>query len=73
MVFFSEMVILVVFNIFNVVKTLKKPELVARQKPPFLSVSFKFIPTCTTIDKAKLEIELEAFGRMLRLKWFFQE
>ena len=35
MVFFSEMVILVVFNSFNVVKNLKKPDLVARQKPPF--------------------------------------
>ena len=29
------MVILVVFNSFNVVKNLKKPDLVARQKPPF--------------------------------------
>ena len=29
------MVILVVFNSFNVVKNLKKPNLVARQKPPF--------------------------------------
>ena len=29
------MVILVVFNSFNVVKNLKKPEAVARQKPPF--------------------------------------
>ena len=29
------MVILVVFNSFKVVKILKKPDLVARQKPPF--------------------------------------
>ena len=29
------MVILVVFNSFNVIKNLKKPDLVARQKPPF--------------------------------------
>ena len=29
------MVILVVFNSFNVVKNLKKPNLVALQKPPF--------------------------------------
>ena len=35
MVFFFEMVILLVFNSFNVVKNLKKPDLVARQKPPF--------------------------------------
>ena len=35
MVFFCEMVILVVFNSFEVVKNLKKPDLVARQKPSF--------------------------------------
>ena len=35
MVFFCKMVILVVFNSFNVVKNLRKPDLVARQKPPF--------------------------------------
>ena len=29
------MLILVVFNGFNVVKNLKKPDLVERQKPPF--------------------------------------
>ena len=29
------MVILVVFNSFNAVKDLKKPDLAARQKPPF--------------------------------------
>ena len=32
--FFCEMVILVVFNSFNVVKHLKKPDPVARQMPP---------------------------------------
>ena len=32
---FCKMVILVVFNSFNVVKNLKKPDLVERQKPPF--------------------------------------
>ena len=36
-----------------------------------LSKGLKFIPTSNTINKAKLKIELEAFGRMLRLKWFF--
>ena len=35
-----------------------------------LSKGLKFIPTSNTIDKAKLKIELEAFGRMLQLKWF---
>ena len=33
----------------------------------------KFIPTSNTIDKAKLKIELEAFARMLRFKWFFRD
>ena len=33
----------------------------------------KFIPASNTIDKTKLKIELEAFGRMLRLKWFFRD
>ena len=31
-----------------------------------------FVPTCNNIDKAKLKMELEAFGRMLRLKWHFR-
>ena len=31
----------------------------------------KFIPTSDIIDKAKPKTELEVFGRMLRLKWFF--
>ena len=33
---------------------------------------FNFVPTCKNIEKAKLKIELEAFGRMLRLKWHFR-
>ena len=37
-----------------------------------LSKGLKFIPTSNTIGKAKLKIELEAFGRMLRLKWFLR-
>ena len=36
-----------------------------------LSKDLKFIRTSNTIDKAKVKIELEAFGRMLQLKWFF--
>ena len=28
-----------------------------------------FVPTYKNIDKAELKMELEAFGRMLRLKW----
>ena len=38
-----------------------------------LSKGLKFISASNTIDKAKLKIELEAFGRMLRLKWFFRD
>ena len=38
-----------------------------------LSKGLKFIPTSNTIDKAKLKIKLEAFDRMLRLKWFFRD
>ena len=37
------MVILVVFNSFNVVKNLKKPNLVARQKPPFYTTYVKLL------------------------------
>ena len=36
-----------------------------------LSEGLNFVPTCSNIDKAKLKMELEAFGRMLRLKWHF--
>ena len=38
----------------------------------FLSKGFNFVPTCSNIDKAKLKMELEAFGRMLLLKWHFR-
>ena len=37
-----------------------------------LSEGCNFVPTCNNIDKAKLKMELEAFGRMLRLKWHFR-
>ena len=33
-----------------------------------LSKGLNFVPTCNNIDKAKLKMELEAFGRLLRLK-----
>ena len=36
-----------------------------------LSKGLNFVPTSNTIDKAKLKRELEALGRMLRLKWHF--
>ena len=37
-----------------------------------LSKGLNFVPTSNTIDKAKLKMELEALGRILRLKWHFR-
>ena len=37
-----------------------------------LSKEFNFVPTFNTIDKAKVKMELEALGRILRLKWHFR-
>ena len=37
-----------------------------------LSKGLNFVPTCNNIDKAKFKMKLEAFGRMLRLKWHFR-
>ena len=37
-----------------------------------LSKGLKFLPTSNTIDKTRLKIKLEAFERMLQLKWFFR-
>ena len=36
-----------------------------------LPKGLEFILTSNTVDKAKHEIKFEAFGRMVRLKWFF--
>ena len=36
-----------------------------------MSEGLNFVPTCNNIDKAELKTELEAFGRMLRSKWYF--
>ena len=55
----------------NIVVNLSKRKL-SKSKISFLSKGSKFIPTSNTIDEAKLKIELEAFGRMLRLKWLFR-
>ena len=38
-----------------------------------LSKGLNFIPTCNKVDIAKLKLELEQFGRMLRLKWHFRD
>ena len=37
-----------------------------------LSKGLNFVPTSKTIDKANLKMELEALGRILRLKWHFR-
>ena len=37
-----------------------------------LSKGLNFIPTCNKVDVARLKIELERFGRMLRLKCHFR-
>ena len=37
-----------------------------------LSKGLKFVPTSNHINKAKLKMELEAYGRMLHLKWHFR-
>ena len=37
-----------------------------------LSKGLNFVPTSNTIDKAKLKTEIEALGRVLRLKWQFR-
>ena len=37
-----------------------------------LSKGLNFVPTCNNIDKAKLKMELEVFGRIPRLKWYFR-
>ena len=54
-------------NVFNLFKrNLNNAEI------SLLSKGFNFVPTCNNIDKAKLKMELDAFGRMLRLKWHFR-
>ena len=37
-----------------------------------LSKGLNFVPTSNTTEKAKLKMELEALGRILRLKWHFR-
>ena len=58
------------FVSINVVNLPKRK--LSKSEISLLSKRLKFIPTSYTVDKAKLIIELEAFGRMLRLKWFFR-
>ena len=37
-----------------------------------LSKGLKFVPTPTSLNKAKIKEELEVFGRKLRLMWYFR-
>ena len=37
-----------------------------------LPKGFNFVSTSSAVDKANLKTELEAFGRILRLKWHFR-
>ena len=37
-----------------------------------LSKGLNFVPTSNIVNKAKLKMELEALGRILRLKWHFR-
>ena len=54
----------------NVV-TLSKRKL-AKAEISLLSKGLKFVPTSNHITKARLKMELEAYSRMLRLKWHFR-
>ena len=55
----------------NVVNLSKRK--LSKSEISLLSKGLKFITTSNTIDKAKLKVELQAFGRMLRFKWFFRD
>ena len=50
----------------NVVNLSKRK--LAKAKISLLSKGLKFVPTSNHINKAKLKMELESYGRMLRLK-----
>ena len=43
-----------------------------RSEISLLSKRLNFVPTSNTIHKAKRKTELEAYGRILRLKWHFR-
>ena len=47
-------------------RTLSKSEI------SLLSKGLKFVPTPSSINKARLKQDLEKFGRKLRLKWHFR-
>ena len=45
---------------------------VASSEITLLSKGLNFVPTSNTTEKAKLKMELEALGRIFRLKWHFR-
>ena len=45
---------------------------ISKLKSPFLSKRLKFVPTTNKIDRAKLIMQLEEYGRKLRLMWHFR-
>ena len=44
----------------------------SKAKVSLWSKGLKFVPTSSHINKAKLKMELGAYGRMLHLKWYFR-
>ena len=44
----------------------------AKAEISLLFKGLKFVPTSNHIHKARLKMELEAYGRMLPLKWHFR-
>ena len=54
----------------NVVNLSKRA--LSKSEISLLSKGLKFIPTPSSINKARLKLDLEKFGRKLRLKWHFR-
>ena len=54
----------------NVVNLSKRK--LTKAEVSLLSKGLKFVPTSNHINKAKLKLELEAYGRILHLKWYFR-
>ena len=69
-VFTSNGQIRVKFVSKNVVNLSKRK--LAKAEISLLSKGLKFVPTSNHINEARLKMELEAYGRMLRLKWHFR-
>ena len=61
----------VIKSVSNNVVNLSKQKL-TKAEISLLSQGLKFVPTSNHISKGKLKIELETYGRMLRLKLHFR-